>query len=231
MKPRTVLAYSRSATSTDALRALAQTARGEVVALTLDLGQGGEIAPVREAALAAGAARAHVLDAREEFARAYAVPALAAPIPSDGWGTLIRSLARPLIAAKLREIAVIEGATIVSDGDAHDVDATMLGRVVTNGVYALTKPASAAPQAPAFVEIAFEGDVPSAINDVPMPLTELIESLATIAGQHGVGRIDDIEAPAAVVLHAALRARVGRVARLKLFKGTCERVPELVTHS
>jgi argininosuccinate synthase len=226
-----VLAYAPSAASIDALRLLAQKTRGEVVALTLDLGQGGEIAAAREAALAAGAARAHVLDARDEFARAYALPALAAPISPDGWSAVIRSLARPLIAAKLHEIAVIEGATVAPHGDAHDVDATLLGRVVTNGAYALTKPIAAAPQEPAFVAIAFDGDVPSAINDVPMPLTELIESVATIAGQHGVGRMDDVEAPAAVVLHAALQARLDGVARLKLFKGTCEQAPELVTHS
>jgi argininosuccinate synthase len=231
MKARTVLAYSGSATSTDSLRALAEKARGEVVALTLDLGQGGEIEPVRAAALAAGAARAHVLDARDEFARAYAVPALAGTIPHGGWSALIRSLARPLIAAKLREIAAIEGATIATGGATHDVDATLLGRVVSHGVYVLTKSPSAAPHVPAIVEIAFEGDVPSAINDVPMPLTELLESLTTIAGQHGVGRIDDVEAPAAVVLHAALRTRVDGVARLKLFQGTCGQAPELVTQS
>ena len=73
-----------------------------------------------------------------------------------------------------------------------------------------------APDTPALVEIAFEGGVPVAINGVPMALTELIESLSIIAGQHGVGRItageSDVagtrsrrvcEAPAAVVLHAA----------------------------
>ena len=45
-----------------------------------------------------------------------------------------------------------------------------------------------------------------AINDVSLPLVELIESLSIIAGQHGVGRVDNVEAPAGVVLHAALQA-------------------------
>jgi argininosuccinate synthase len=76
-----------------------------------------------------------------------------------------------------------------------------------------------APDTPAYVEISFERGVPAAINGVPMALTELIESLSIIAGQHGVGRIaveeSDLagarlrhvyEAPAAVVLHAALTA-------------------------
>ena len=60
--------------------------------------------------------------------------------------------------------------------------------------------------------------MPVALNGVPMPLVELIATLATIAGHHGVGRVDMVEnrllgiksreiheAPAAVVLHAAHR--------------------------
>jgi argininosuccinate synthase len=66
------------------------------------------------------------------------------------------------------------------------------------------------------VEIAFERGVPTLINGVAMPLLDLIASLGTIAGAHGVGRIDMVEnrlvgiksrevyeAPAAVALHAA----------------------------
>lgn len=73
-----------------------------------------------------------------------------------------------------------------------------------------------APATPAHVVITFERGVPVAVNGVPMVLTELIESLSIIAGQHGVGRIalaeadasdghshHGYEAPAAVVLHAA----------------------------
>ena len=79
-----------------------------------------------------------------------------------------------------------------------------------------SQPAVAAPGTAAYVEISFDRGVPAAINGVSMALTELIESLSIIAGQHGVGRItvteSDVggpwwrhvyEAPAAVVLHAA----------------------------
>jgi argininosuccinate synthase len=77
---------------------------------------------------------------------------------------------------------------------------------------------SEAPISPAYVDVAFEQGIPVAINGVRMPLIELIESLSVIAGQHGVGWIQAgrsetgrpgdhaYEAPAAVVLHAALRA-------------------------
>src|SRR5207253_11118554 len=83
-------------------------------------------------------------------------------------------------------------------------------------VYALTKSPEECPAQAAYVEMTFEAGVPTAINGVAMPLVELIASLGTIAGAHGVGRIDMVEnrvvgiksreiyeAPAAVALHAA----------------------------
>ena len=231
MKQRIVLAYSGSAESTSAIRALAEQHRAEVVTLTVDVGQGGELQQVRDRALAAGAVRAHVIDAREEFARAYALPALHAGVADGGWRELIGSLSLPLVDAKLRDIAAIEKATIATDAPPHIVEASVLGRVVTGEKFRLTKPAAQAPDAAAFVDIAFTDGVPVAINDVPMRLTELIEILALIAGEHGVGRIEDVEAPAAVVLHAALLARAHGIVRMKLLKGSCEHMPELVTQS
>jgi argininosuccinate synthase len=83
-------------------------------------------------------------------------------------------------------------------------------------IYTLTKAPAECPDEPAYVEIAFERGVPAALNGVAMPIVELIGSLGTIAGAHGVGRIDMVEnrlvgiksrevyeAPAAVALHAA----------------------------
>jgi argininosuccinate synthase len=84
-------------------------------------------------------------------------------------------------------------------------------------IYTLTKRPAECPHEPAFVELTFEAGMPTAINGVTMPFVELIASLGTIAGAHGVGRIARVknraggpewwrmiwEAPAAVVLHAA----------------------------
>jgi argininosuccinate synthase len=83
-------------------------------------------------------------------------------------------------------------------------------------MYTLTKPSAQCPDEPAYVELRFERGLPTAINGVPMSLLDLIASLTTIAGAHGVGRTERIqrsetglsareicEAPAAVVLHAA----------------------------
>ncbi len=80
----------------------------------------------------------------------------------------------------------------------------------------MTRRLDATPNMPAHVEIAFERGAATGINGVTLPFVELIESLKTIAGEHGVGRLDRIkvradgtrsrafyEAPAAVVLHLA----------------------------
>jgi argininosuccinate synthase len=115
------------------------------------------------------------------------------------------------------------------EGPYH-IDVNLWGRSVAGGVlddpwaeapesiYQLTKPATEGPDTPAIVDIDFERGVPTKINGVAMPLVELIQSLETIAGVHGIGRIDMVEnrtagaksreiyeAPAAVVLHAAHR--------------------------
>ncbi len=86
----------------------------------------------------------------------------------------------------------------------------------SESAYSWTKSPAGAPPAGADVEIAFARGVPTAVNRVPLDLTELIESLSTIAGQHGVGRVPVMhdsagarrrgqihEVPAATVLHAA----------------------------
>lgn len=112
----------------------------------------------------------------------------------------------------------------------YSVDANLWGRSIEYGViedpwqeppediFTLTRGIAACPETPAFVEIGFERGVPVSINGVPMSLLELVESLTTIAGEHGVGRLDVVEnrlvgiksreiyeAPAAVVLHTAHR--------------------------
>ena len=82
----------------------------------------------------------------------------------------------------------------------------------------MTRSPSECPDAPAYVEIQFAEGVPTEVNGVAMPLLELIHSVDTIAGSHGVGRIDMVEnrlvgiksreiyeAPAATVLHMAHR--------------------------
>ena len=113
---RIVLAYSGGLDTSVAIRWLAERYEAEIIAVTLDLGQGQELTNVRERALAVGAIRAHVIDAREEFARDYVLPALQArAIYEDGY-PLASALARPLIAKHLVAIARMEGASAVAHG-------------------------------------------------------------------------------------------------------------------
>ena len=83
-------------------------------------------------------------------------------------------------------------------------------------IFALTRSPAACPDEPAFVDVSFDRGVPTAVNGVLMPIVDLIASLGTIVGAHGVGRSDRAEtrpgnlrvrtvteAPAAVALHTA----------------------------
>lgn len=287
-----VLAYSGGLDTSVAIPWLAERFGTDVVTVTLDLGQGRELDEMRERALAAGAVRSHVIDAREEFARDYILPALKANALYEERYPLATALGRPLIAKKLVEIAHIEGATRIAHGctdtgtqndrvrlefsaqaidptleivapqrlwdttraeraafaDSHGIpvpaysptglriDTNLWGRSIEAGalddvwmeppdeVYTLTKAAADGPNQPAYVEIGFETGVPVAVNGVSMSLTELIDSLTTIAGAHGVGRLDIIEnrlldtksrevyeVPAAYVLHLAHKELEGLV--------------------
>jgi argininosuccinate synthase len=278
-KPRRiVLAYSGGLNSSVAVPWLAEAHDADIVTISLDLGQPGELEEVRDRALATGAVRAHVLDVRDEFARDWVARAVKADAVADDRSPFVSALAAPILARKLVEIAAIEQATTVAHGAAdaaaagrietavralnpqlttlapardwtmtrieaieyagkrgivvpvtvetpHTTDANVWGRVVVAGasgsidawneppedLFALTKAASACPAEPAYVDVAFERGVPTAVNGVAMPLTDLVDTVGMIAGAHGVGRLDVVgsplreisEVPAAVVLHAA----------------------------
>ena len=281
---RIVLAYSGGLDTSVAVKWLADKYDAEIIAVTMDLGQGKELDDVRERALAVGAVRAHVVDVREEFSRDYIMPALQAGALYEGRYPLATALSRPLIAKKLVEVAHFEGAGMIAHGctgkgndqvrmdvsaraldpsivvvaparvwgmtrpdeikyaETHGIqvpttvespystDSNLWGRSIECGVledpwieppeeiYTLTKSPTECPDVPAYVEVEFEAGVPTKVNGVAMPLTELINSLETIAGAHGVGRIDMVEnrlvgiksreiyeAPAAILLHTAHR--------------------------
>ncbi len=281
---RIVLAYSGGLDTSVAIPWLSETHHAEIVAVTLDLGQGKELDDVRERAMAVGAIRCHVFDAKVEFADGYILPSLQAGALYEGQYPLATALARPLIAKRLVEAAEMEGATAIAHGctgkgndqvridvsvralnrgievigpareramsrpaqieyaaergipvpatveNPYSTDLNLWGKSIECGVledpwteppediFTLTQSVARSPDTPAYVELDFECGVPTAVNGVSMGLVELIGSLETIAGTHGVGRIDMVEnrlvgiksreiyeAPAAVVLHAAHR--------------------------
>ena len=148
--------------------------------------------------------------------------------PAREWG-----MTRPEEIAYARARNVSVPSTIASP---YSTDQNLWGRSVECGVledpwseppddiYSLTKSPSEAPALPAYVEIGWQDGVPTTVNGVEMGLVELIDSLETIAGVHGVGRIDMVEnrlvgiksrevyeAPAGVLLHQAHRELEGFV--------------------
>jgi argininosuccinate synthase len=207
MSRRIVLAYSGDLETAVDIPFLADEHQAEVITLTLDLGAGRDLEEVRDRALTAGAARAHVIDGSEEFVRDFVVPSLQAGALLDRRDPMAAALARPLVARKLAEVAAIEHAQHVID--RARMDENLWGRQGSR--YVITKSPEDAPDTPAHVEIAFARGIPAAVNGIPMAMRELIESVTTIAGHHGIGRIasdggECREAPAAVVLHAAQAA-------------------------
>ena len=113
---KVVLAYSGGLDTSVAIPWLKEKYDAEIIAVTMDLGQGKELEEVRDRALATGAVRAHVLDVREEFAQDYILPALKADAIYEDRYPMATSLGRPLIAQKLVEIAEIEQATAIAHG-------------------------------------------------------------------------------------------------------------------
>ncbi len=111
-----LLAYSGGLDTSVAIPWLRETYGADVIAVTVDLGQGRELASIQERALAIGAVRAHVVDAREEFVREYILPALQAGAVYEDRYPLATALARPLMAKRLVEIARMEGAVAIAHG-------------------------------------------------------------------------------------------------------------------
>jgi argininosuccinate synthase len=114
--PRTlVLAFAGDASSADAIGRLSDRLSADIATVTLDLGQGDDLEHVREQAITAGAARAHVVDARERFAGEILLPVLRAGAAHPA-ATTPASLARPIVVAVLIEIARMERAFGIAHG-------------------------------------------------------------------------------------------------------------------
>ena len=88
----------------------------EVIALAVDVGQGGDWEAIKARALAAGAVDAVVVDVRDEFANDFVAPALKANARYEGKYPLISSLSRPVIVKHLVEAARTHGADAVAHG-------------------------------------------------------------------------------------------------------------------
>jgi len=111
-----VLAYSGGLDTSIILKWLKNEYGCEVITFSADLGQGDELDPVREKAIATGADKVYIDDLKEEFVRDFVYPMFRANAIYEGHYLLGTSIARPLIAKRQMEIAKIEGADAVSHG-------------------------------------------------------------------------------------------------------------------
>jgi argininosuccinate synthase len=113
---KVVLAYSGGLDTSVILKWIKETYSCEVIAFTADLGQGEDLSGVERRALETGASKAFVEDLREEFARDYIFPMMRSNAVYEGRYLLGTSIARPLIAKRMVEIARAEGAQAIAHG-------------------------------------------------------------------------------------------------------------------
>jgi argininosuccinate synthase len=256
---KVVLAYSGGLDTSVAIGWIAERTGAEVIALAVDVGQGGEdLGTIKERALACGAAAAEVVDAREEFAADYCMPALQANALYMDRYPLVSALSRPLIVKHLARVAKETGANLVAHGctgkgndqvrfeaglaalapdvvctapvrdsgmtrdkaiafaaekelpinvtsrSPYSIDQNLWGRSCETGhlediweaphddVWGYTDDPAAGKPAEE-VTIGFEAGLPVALNGAPLSPLAMITELNSLAGAHGVGRIDMVE--------------------------------------
>ena len=258
MNPVVVLAYDGTCDAA-VIEALGRQASADVVTMTVDIGHSCDVHVARDVALSAGAVRAHIVNAVEGFVRECVLPTLLCrrDVTARHSST---TLAYPIIAAHLVDIARREQARLVAHGGSSSLTAAITAldptlQVLTVESVDRSAPTTVAPSChllqrpvadpaiarglPANVEIRFDASVPVSINGVSLTLAELIESLSLIGGQHGIGHAESADAPGVLVLATAYRAldHGSGVVRIELLDGrqrvlsTEDCTPALVNHA
>jgi argininosuccinate synthase len=113
---KVVLAYSGGLDTSVILKWLQDVYECEVITFTADIGQGEELSPARKKARMFGVKQIFIEDLREEFVRDFVFPMFRANAVYEGEYLLGTSIARPLIAKRLVEIARKTGADAISHG-------------------------------------------------------------------------------------------------------------------
>jgi argininosuccinate synthase len=115
-KKKIVLAYSGGLDTSIILAWLKETYDAEIITFTADIGQADELDGLEEKAYNTGASKVYIEDLRAEFAKDYIYPMFQAGALYEGQYLLGTSIARPLIAKRMVEIALAEGATAIAHG-------------------------------------------------------------------------------------------------------------------
>ena len=164
MTDRIVFAYFGDEESAASI-ARARAAWREVIAVAFDIGACRSLNQLRLSALAAGATKCHALDVREDFLREVVMPAL--QVGGDAAESIAVSMRATSFAnERLQIVAAIEQADMIARHDPVPIE-------TANRVAAAAGSAS--------LQITFTQGIPVAVNDVPMTLAELMESVQTIS--------------------------------------------------
>ncbi len=283
---KVVVAYSGGLDTSVILRWVKEKYKAEVIAFCADLGQEEELDGLEEKALATGASKCYISDLREEFAADFIFPMMQANAVYEGSYLLGTSIARPVIAKHLVEIARKEKASAICHGATgkgndqmrfeltayamepnikiiapwrewsfssrsdliafakkhsipvpvtaakpYSMDRNMLHISFEGGILedpwseppedlgVMTSPLSRTPDSPEYLVISFDKGIPVKVNGKKYSPANIMKQLNTIAGRHGVGRVDMVEnrfvgmksrgvyeTPGGTALHAAHRA-------------------------
>jgi len=254
-----VLAYSGGLDTSALVPYLKENYGLEVIAALVDVGRMQDLETLRQRALTAGAIESVVIDAKEEFLRDFAFPALKANALYEGRYPLHSALSRPLISKKMVELAREHGAAFIAHGctakgndqvridvstrcldptitvlgparewnmtrpqlldylaergidlpltkkNPYSIDENLWGRAVEcgeledpwaaapAGAYVFTVDPRDAPDEPEELVIGFEAGIPVTLNGDTMDPVRLVETVDTIGGAHGFGRVDQVE--------------------------------------
>jgi argininosuccinate synthase len=254
-----VLAYSGGLDTSALVPYLKENYGLEVIAALVDVGRMQDLETLRQRALTAGAIESVVIDAKEEFLRDFAFPALKANALYEGRYPLHSALSRPLISKKMVELARAHGAAFIAHGctakgndqvridvstrcldptitvlgparewnmtrpqlldylaergidlpltkkNPYSIDENLWGRAVEcgeledpwaaapEGAYVFTVDPRNAPDEPEELVIGFEAGMPVTLNGEAMDPVRLVETVDTIGGAHGFGRVDQVE--------------------------------------
>jgi argininosuccinate synthase len=115
-REKIVLAYSGGLDTSVAIKWLMDNYNYDVIAVSLDVGEGKDLSFVKDKALKVGAIESHVVDAQERFAHEYVLPVIKANAMYEGKYPLVSALSRPLISQILVEFAEQVGATAIAHG-------------------------------------------------------------------------------------------------------------------
>nr|ACL53377.1 unknown [Zea mays] len=196
---KVVLAYSGGLDTSVIVPWLRENYGCEVVCFTADVGQGAiELEGLEKKAKASGACQLVVKDLKEEFVSEYIYPCLRAGAVYERKYLLGTSMARPVIAKAMVDVAKEVGADAVAHGctgkgnDQGDILEDPANEPKED-MYMMSIAPENAPSKPEYLEIGIIAGVPVSINGRDLSPASLLAELNEIGGKHGIGRIDMVE--------------------------------------